>query len=79
MQEAKVPSDFYLLSIDVEGHDYEVLTSFDIHAFRPRVIVIEMHGFIPTEHRGNRVCRYLEENQYELRSYTVMNGIWVQK
>src|SRR5262249_55595566 len=32
MEESGVPPHFDLLSIDVEGHDYEVLTSFDIHA-----------------------------------------------
>jgi len=45
MERNAVPSTFDLLSIDVEGHDYEVLTSFNIDAFRPRIIVIEMHGF----------------------------------
>src|SRR5262249_54504 len=46
MEESGVPSNFDLLSIDVEGHDYEVLTSFNIDAFRPRIIVIEMHDFM---------------------------------
>jgi FkbM family methyltransferase len=77
MVENKVPSTFDLLSIDVEGHDYEVLTSFNIDAFRPRVIVIEMHGFMPARGSNDRIYKYLEQNQYELKSYSVMNGLFV--
>ena len=77
MQETRVPSEFDLLSIDVEGHDYEVLTSFNIDAFRPRIIVIEMHGFLPAAPATDRIYRYLEQNQYQLKSYCVMNGIFM--
>jgi FkbM family methyltransferase len=79
LEEAKVPADFELLSIDAEGHDFEVLTSFDIQAFRPRVIIIEMLGFSPSKHKDNPICGYLERNQYELRHYTFMNGIFVRR
>jgi len=77
MEKSGVPSTFDLLSIDVEGHDYEVLTSFNIDAFRPRVIVIEMHGFVPASHTTDPIYRYLEEKNYYLRSYSVMNGIFL--
>jgi FkbM family methyltransferase len=77
MERNVVPSNFDLLSIDVEGHDYEVLTSFNIDAFRPRVVVIEMHGFMPVQHTTDRICRYLEQKNYQLRSYSAMNGIFV--
>ena len=77
MRENKVPSTFDLLSIDVEGHDYEALTSFNIDAFRPRIVVIEMHGFLPASQSTNRIYCYLEQKNYQLRSYSVMNGIFL--
>ena len=76
METSKVPSTFDLLSIDVEDHDYEVLTSFNIYVFRPRIIVIEMHGFVPASDTTDRIYRYLEYKNYQLRSYSVMNGIF---
>jgi hypothetical protein len=39
-----VPQKFGLLSIDVEGHDKEVLASLDLTEFQPELIVIEAHG-----------------------------------
>jgi FkbM family methyltransferase len=38
-----VPCKFDLLSIDVEGHDEEVLASLDLNEFQPELIVIEAH------------------------------------
>jgi len=77
MEESGVPPNFDLLSIDVEGHDYEALTSFNIDAFRPRLIVIEMHGFQPGHHSDDRIHDYLEQSHYRLKSYSVMNGIFM--
>jgi FkbM family methyltransferase len=76
MEHNKVPSTFDLLSIDVVGHDYEVLTSFDINAFRPRIIAIAMHGFRPTRPNTDQIYLYLERNHYQLKSYTGINGIF---
>jgi len=40
-----LPSDFDLLSIDVDGNDYHILES--IRRYRPKVIVIEFNPTIP--------------------------------
>jgi FkbM family methyltransferase len=77
MEENSVPPSFDLLSIDVEGHDFEVLTSFNIDVFRPRLIVIEMHGFQVGQHGDDRIYHYLDQNHYRLKSYSVMNGIFM--
>jgi FkbM family methyltransferase len=68
MEGSGVPPVFGLLSVDVEGHEFEVLSSFDLGAFRPRVVVVEMHGFRPDQPGPDRVYRYLERNHYSLRS-----------
>lgn len=41
---AGAPTDFEFLSIDVEGHDEPALRSIDLVRYRPRVILIELHG-----------------------------------
>jgi len=77
MRSGHVPPSFDLLSVDVEDHDYEVLTSFNIDEFRPRLVVIEMHGFQPGGGNVDRIYDYLQANGYCLRSYSVMNGIFI--
>ena len=41
--EARAPVEFELLSIDVEGHELEVLGGFDLARWRPRLILLEDH------------------------------------
>ena len=43
-QEHAVPARFEFLSVDVEGHDLEVLRSHDFDAYRPRLVVVEVLG-----------------------------------
>ena len=49
-----------VLDIDVEGHDYEVLVSFDITIHRPHLILIESHN--PDPNRD--IDGYLTSNGY---------------
>ena len=72
-----VPQRFELLSIDVEDHDYQVLTSFDICAYRPKVILIEMAYFMPGEPSASRIVQYLREHDYSMRAYTSLNGLFI--
>lgn len=73
-REQKIPNKFELLCIDVEGHDWEVLTSFDIREFSPSVIVIEIHGFDISAPLSNPICNYLCDNNYELVAYVALNA-----
>lgn len=74
----KVPSNFDLLNIDVEGHDYEVLTSLDLNIYRPKLIVIEMHGFDLTNPSSSKIYEYLTVNNYKLIGYATMNGYFAE-
>jgi hypothetical protein len=47
IQEAGFPTDFDLLSIDIDGADYFVWESLNF--FRPRVVVIEFNPSIPND------------------------------
>jgi FkbM family methyltransferase len=57
LEENAVPAPFDLLSIDVELHEPEVLSTFDVGKYRPRIVIIEdmrLKGFddVFKEYRG---------------------------
>jgi hypothetical protein len=67
LTEARAPLRFDFLSIDVEGHELEVLRGFDIARWRPRLIVLEDHVGNLEKHRymqnaGYRLIRRFENN-----------------
>ena len=62
-----------LLSIDVEGHDYEVLISNNFDKYRPEIICIEDHTFSFNNIYGNSICNFLFERNYELQGYAYPN------
>jgi FkbM family methyltransferase len=62
---APMPLDF--LSIDVEGHELEVLSGFDLARWRPHLILIEDHVSDLSKHRflrraGYRLVRRTDNN-----------------
>lgn len=65
------------MSIDVEGHEFEVLNSFDLHKYEPHFIVAEYN----THGRGEdfRVKEYLEKQGYETIHQTFSNLIYKRK
>ena len=67
LTEAATPANFDFLSIDVEGHEIEVLSGFDIDRWRPRLILLEDHVADLSKHRyltsaGYRIIRRYENN-----------------
>jgi FkbM family methyltransferase len=69
----EIPKNFDLLSIDVEGHDFEVLCSLDLNIYRPKLIVIEIHGFNLLNPGSNKIYEYLRLNNYKMIGYIVVN------
>ncbi len=47
--EASIPTEPDVISIDIDGHDYWVWKA--IHAYRPRVVVVEYNSALPSEAR----------------------------
>lgn len=74
--EYDVPHNFELLSIDVEGHELEVLNSIDFAIFKPVLIVIEMHDFDISHPQDDPVYLKLILNGYRLKSYLNPNGFF---
>lgn len=66
-----------LLSVDVEGHDLNVLRSIDLTRFRPKLIVVEMHHLDLKLTQENPVNRYLEAQQFRQIGYDTLNGYFV--
>jgi FkbM family methyltransferase len=67
LTEARAPLQFDFISVDVEGHELEVLSGFDIRLWRPRLVVLEDHVGNLVKHRylrnvGYRLIRRFENN-----------------
>lgn len=60
-----------LLSLDVEGHELEVLRGFSIERYRPRLILIEDHALDLSRHRA------LTARGYRLVRRTGLNAWYV--
>src|SRR5262249_61000789 len=64
---AHAPDGFDLLSVDVEGHELEVLSGCDLARWRPRLVLLEDHVGNLEKHRfmkgaGYRLIRRVENN-----------------
>jgi FkbM family methyltransferase len=67
LREARAPAGFDLLSVDVEGHELEVLSGCDLARWRPRLVLLEDHVGNLEKHRfmkgaGYRLIRRVENN-----------------
>lgn len=71
LDEAKAPAPIDFVSIDVEGHEVEVLSGFNLERWRPRLILIEDHVASLATHR----C--LTRGGYRLIRRTGLNGWYV--
>ncbi|NNC88895.1 MAG: FkbM family methyltransferase, partial [Akkermansiaceae bacterium] len=78
LDENDVPKDFELLSVDVEGHDLEVMRSLDFHIYRPQVVVCEIHGFDLLHPERSEIYRLLVEAGYTLKGYASFNAFFVR-
>lgn len=71
LQKNNAPKNFALLSIDVEGVDFEVLKSIDLNEYSPQIICIEcwesavgINGII-----SSKIYQHLVSNGYELKAW----------
>lgn len=73
LAEAKAPQPIDLLSVDVEGHELDVLRGFDFSRWRPRLILLEDHVTSIEKHR------FLRRRGYLLIRRTGLNGWYVPR
>lgn len=66
-----------LLSVDVEGHDLNVLRSVDLDVYRPKLIVVEMHHLDLAHTQDSEVACYLTQRDFRQIGYDTLNGYFV--
>ena len=71
--EAGAPTPIDFVSIDVEGHEVDVLSGFDVTRWRPRLILVEDHVSSLATHR------FLTRAGYRLIRRTGLNGWYVPR
>ncbi len=64
------------MSIDIEGLDYEILTTVNWHKYRPKVIIVEALDFSFENILNHRTYKYLHKNKYVLESKTGVSLIF---
>lgn len=69
--EARAPAPIDFLSVDVEGHEIEVMRGFDFQRWRPRLILIEDLVL------DRRLHRFLLSHGYAWMRRTVINSWYV--
>lgn len=62
-----------LLSIDVEGAEYDILNSMDWNKYKPSIIIFE---FNTNGHEDHRLCSFLESKGYKPIHKTFANYIY---
>jgi FkbM family methyltransferase len=73
--DAQINCDIDFISIDVEGHEYEVLEGFSIEKWKPGVILIEDNS----NFENNNVNRYLKKYGYVRFMRTGVNDWYAPK
>jgi len=71
LAEASAPAPIDFLSVDVEGHEIDVLSGFDFARWRPRLILLEDHVVNLTKHR------FMQDAGYRLVRRTGLNAWYV--
>ena len=71
LEDAAAPQPVDFVSVDVEGHEIEVLSGFDFARWAPRLILMEDHVANLNRHR------FLTKNGYRLVRRTELNGWYV--
>jgi hypothetical protein len=63
------------MTIDVEGHEFQVLSGLDFSLYRPRLITVEIHDLKTIS--SNRIYLLLAEKGYSLVGYVTMNAYFL--
>ena len=66
-----------LMTVDVEGNDFNVIKSIDLKVYRPKLIVVEIHGTDLSNIQENEIYKYLADKSYSLVSFATMNGYFI--
>ena len=82
LTEEDVPKKFDVLSIDVEGYEWEVLKKFDIKMWAPKIVIIELHdnniNYDLEWEDCNNLVKYFNINGYRVVFKNFSNTVYIQ-
>lgn len=78
LQHQSAPTNFDILSIDAEEHDYEVLSSLDFSIYSPKLIIVEDESFNFNNYTNNRFVTFLTTKDYILTGYVLKNAYFIK-
>ena len=82
LTEQNVSINFDVLSIDVEGCEWESLKCFNIKKWSPKIVIIELHdNNINYELEWNnnmKLIKYFEENNYKVLYKNYTNTVYIK-
>jgi len=83
LRENAIPEGFELLSVDVEGFEWEVLRNFPMGRWKPRMVIIELHDhnddYLGIRQQCNSLVEYFEDNAYRVIYKDFTNTVYVRK
>ncbi len=83
LESHQVEPNFELLSIDVEGFEWEVLRNFNLQKWQPQMVIIELHDqndvYRLLWKECNDIVSYFDRNGYKVIFKDFTNTIYVPK
>jgi len=82
LTEEDVPKRFDVLSIDVEGYEWEVLKNFNIKMWSPKIVIIELHdnnvNYDLEWKDCNKLVQYFDKNGYRVVFKDFCNTVYIK-
>jgi FkbM family methyltransferase len=82
LTELQAPTEFEVLSIDVEGAELQVLSGFDILRWLPRMVIVETHENNPDSRKSfhaDKINNYFADKPYVKIQVDGLNTIWIHE
>ena len=70
---------FDIISIDVEGAEYEILKTIDFKKYKPCVVIIEIHSLDINQALSTDTAKLLFNEGYSLHAVSLINYFFVKK
>lgn len=81
LKQNSFPKEFEVLSLDIEGSEMDVLNSFDIAYWKPKMVIIEAcekHSSVEIHDQTDEINNYFDKNSYYKIHCDEANNIYVK-
>ena len=80
--ENNVPINFDIMSVDVEGYEWQALEDFNIKRWSPKMVIVELHdnniNYDVEWDNCNKLVQYFEKNGYRVVYKDFSNTVYVR-